>query len=64
LAKKGFNIFLASRTPEKLGKVAGEIGEQRMVEVWVGVGRKCWGRDLYSARPSVLLAELKLGFRE
>lgn len=29
LANKGFNIFLASRSPEKLGKVAGEIGEFR-----------------------------------
>ncbi|KZO93934.1 NAD(P)-binding protein [Calocera viscosa TUFC12733] len=25
LAKKGFNVFLASRSPEKLGEVAGEI---------------------------------------
>lgn len=27
LAKKGFNVFLVSRDPVKLGEVAGEIGE-------------------------------------
>lgn len=28
LARKGFNVFLASRTPEKLGQVAAEIEQQ------------------------------------
>ncbi len=47
LGKKGFNVFLASRTPEKLGAVAGEIESKNP-----GVKTKTHAIDFANAGPA------------